>query len=86
LFVLVVLEYDYVSRLRAFLALNDIELYALAFLQIFVSFTNDSVVMDKNIFAFRALNETKTFGAIEPLNGALFFFRHDLELLSSKYC
>jgi len=38
--------------------------------------------MDKDIFAGVARNETVAFLAIEPFHGALFFFGHDLELLS----
>jgi len=64
------------------LALCNSELYALAFFKIFEAITNDSVKMHEYIFAFCALNETVPFAAIEPFDRTLFFFRHDLELLS----
>jgi hypothetical protein len=76
------LDYNDVLCLQAFLALRNVELYALAFFQIAISIANDGVVMDKYIFAFCALNESVAFATIEPLDRTLFFLGHDLELLS----
>jgi hypothetical protein len=77
-----VLDHNNVFCLQAFLALGNGKLYALALFQVFVAITNDSVEMYEYIFAFCTLNETVPFATIEPLYCTLFFFRHDLELLS----
>jgi hypothetical protein len=62
--------------------LHNGEFYALTFIQITVSIANYGIVMNEYIFAILTLNETVTFATVEPLNDALLFFRHDLELLS----
>jgi hypothetical protein len=79
------LDGDYVLRLEAFLALDNGKFYTLAFFQVAVSVANDGVEMDEYIFAFFAFNKTVAFATIEPLYGALLFFRHDLELLSKIF-
>jgi len=70
--------------LRAFLTLDNIKLYTLAFIQVAVAFSYDGVVVDENVPASIALDEAVAFRAIEPLNYTLFTVGHDLELLSSK--
>jgi hypothetical protein len=78
-----VLDHNNVLCLRAFLTLRNRELYALAFFQVAVTaIISERAEVDENIRAFCAFNETVTFAAIEPLDCALYSFRHDLELLS----
>jgi hypothetical protein len=76
------LDNGYVLRLQAFFALHDCEFNALTFIQITVSISYDGIVMNEQILAVFTFNETVAFATIEPLYGALLFFRHDLELLS----
>lgn len=77
-----ILEYDDVLSLQALGAFSNCELYALSFFQIAVTITNDGIEMDEDVFALCTGNETVAFATIEPLYRTLFFFRHDLELLS----
>jgi hypothetical protein len=68
--------------LGAFGSLGDRELYSLAFFKVAVSVAHNGAKMDKDIAAGITLNETVSLGTVEPLHNALFFFGHDLELLS----
>lgn len=81
-FVVDLLDDHFVLRLQSFLALNDYELYTLAFIQVTVSITNNGIVMDEYIITIFRFNETVAFATIEPFYGALLFFSHGLELLS----
>jgi hypothetical protein len=76
------LERYNVLRLQTFLAFDDVEFYTLAFIQVTVAVAKYGIEMYEYIFAIVTFNETVAFATIEPLYGALLFFRHDLELLS----
>jgi len=74
----------YVLRLWAFLALDNNELYPLAFLQGAIAFTYNGAEVYKHIFAIVPLDEAKAFGRIEPLDFASYAFSHDPEPPFSK--
>jgi len=76
------LESDDFLRLGAFLALGHNKFNALSFFQFAETFTLDGSVMYKDILTAFTFDEAETFDIVKPLNGALDFFRHDLELLS----
>jgi hypothetical protein len=60
----------YILRLGSLLARDLFELYALAFDQGAMTFADDRPEMNEQIFAFLSLDETITFGVIEPLDGS----------------
>ncbi len=62
--------------LRAFGALTDGELDELPFLQGTVAFRLDGAVVDENVLRAFTLDESKSFGVVEPLDFALFAFAH----------
>ena len=76
------LEGNYILRLRAFCALGYNELDLLAFVQTAETVADDGAVVYEHIIAAFAFNEAVAFFAVEPLDGALFFLGHALELLS----
>jgi hypothetical protein len=79
----IVLDHNNVLCLRAFLALRNRELYALAFFQVTVTtIISERAEMNENIRAICAFNETVAFATIEPFDCALYSVRHGLELLS----
>jgi len=67
------LEASHVRRLEALRTGGHFELDRLAFVQRLVTIRLDGREMDENIFATLALNETKAFTCVEPLNCSLFF-------------
>ncbi len=71
-------------RLKAFGTLGDTKLHPLALVKTLIAIGNDSVEMDENVLARVALDKAIAFRAVEPLNCTLFFFGHDLELLSKN--
>jgi len=64
----------YVRRLRAFLALGDLELHRVAFLQALVSLRGNCAVVNKYVRSIRAPNEPVPFCVIEPLYGSFHTF------------
>jgi hypothetical protein len=57
-----------VGRLRSFLALSNLELYFVAFLQAFVSFRRNGAVVHKNIrAAIVASNKAISLSVVKPL-------------------
>jgi hypothetical protein len=60
--------FSYVSSLRTFLALRDLEFNLITFLEAFVTFRDDRAVMHKNIGSILSPDETVTLSVIEPLN------------------
>jgi hypothetical protein len=60
-----------VRSLEAFGALRKIELDSLAFVQRPVSILLDGGIVDENILAGRALDESVTFSSVEPLHRTL---------------
>lgn len=70
------LDSDNILSLWAFLTLGDDELYALAFSQGFETGAGNSAVVSENIGAGLLFDKTKTFGFVEPFNGASSCIRH----------
>jgi hypothetical protein len=62
----------HVNGLESLRSLFDVELHLIAFVETLIAVTNYCFIMDENIFAVTAGNETKTFGSIEPLDCSLF--------------
>lgn len=58
--------------LEAFGAFFDFELNLVAFIQGLKAFAVNGLEMNENVFTAFALDETKTFGFIEPLHDSLF--------------
>jgi len=77
-------DLHHISCLGSFLPLDDFELYLIAFLKAFVSFTADRAVMYKNIRTIFASDEPKSFCIVEPLDGSP-ETRHLLFLRASCY-
>jgi ABC-type long-subunit fatty acid transport system fused permease/ATPase subunit len=67
-----------VDSLWAFFTLFDGELHLLAFLKALEALALDRSVVDKNIIAFFAFDETIAFAIIEPLDRSLNSLGHDL--------
>lgn len=65
------LQLGNVSGLRPFLAFDDFEFDLVTLLQALVAFGTDRAVMNKNIGAILAPDETKSFCIIEPLDRSL---------------
>jgi hypothetical protein len=59
-----------VCSLRTFLALGDLELNLITFLQTLVTLRSNRAVMNKDIRSIRAPDESVSFGVIEPLDGS----------------
>jgi hypothetical protein len=76
------LDNSYVRSLRAFLALDDVELDPLALLKRAESLLLDGGVVDENVLSAVSRNEAITLCVIEPLYGSRFFFFHFLLLLT----
>jgi hypothetical protein len=74
----------YVAGLQALGTAFDRELDPLAFSQVAEAFALDGGVVDENIFAALALDESVTLAAIEPLNRADDTFRHCIYSLLHK--
>ena len=71
---LVAVIHDYnVRSVRTLWPLHNLELYAISRLQRPVAFTRYVGIMDKNVRAVSAPNETITLGIAEPLDLALHF-------------
>jgi hypothetical protein len=60
-----------IGGLVALGTLDDFEFHRRAFLQVTVSVTLDGGVVDENVFATLALDESVAFCGVEPLDGAL---------------
>src|SRR5438477_12154687 len=58
----------YVGCLRPFLALHDLELDGIAFLQTLVAFSRDGAVMDEHVWPVVPSNKAVTFCVIEPFH------------------
>ena len=67
------LEASHVRRLEALGTGGNFEFDRLALVQRLVTIRLDGREVDENIFATLALNETKAFTCVEPLNCSLFF-------------
>ncbi len=71
--------------------LDDFEFHRRAFLQVTVSVTLNSGVVDENVFATLALDEPVAFRGVKPLDGALFsivthvYFYSLFVMLSVRY-
>jgi hypothetical protein len=65
----------YVAGLRTLLALDDLELDVVAFLQALVTLRRDSAVVDEDIWTVIAADEPEPLGVIEPFHFA-FNARH----------
>ncbi len=63
-------ELGYVGCLRPFLALDDLELNLVAFLQTFIAVAGDRAVMDEYIRSFVAAQEPVSLRVVEPLHRA----------------
>jgi len=61
-------EADYCVRLRALLALNNVELDFVAFFERFVSVQLDCRVVDEYIWPVFASDESVALGVVKPLN------------------
>jgi NADH:ubiquinone oxidoreductase subunit K len=53
--------------LRAFSALNDVELYFIAFFEAFVAFALDGAVVNEDVCSIIAAEEAITLRIVEPL-------------------
>src|SRR5579864_2986256 len=73
----VLLSFHNICRLRAFLALGDLELNLIAFLQALVALGGDRAVVHKHIGPIRATNEPVSFRVIEPLYGSFHTFHKE---------
>jgi len=71
---------DDVRRLRTLLALGDLKLYLVPFLQTLITLRTDGAVMNKYIRPIRASNEAVTLGIIEPFHCAFQSFHEPLFL------
>jgi hypothetical protein len=72
------LDSNNVLSLGTFLTVGDGELYCLAFCQRLESVTSNCTEVCKNVGTRLLLNKTKTFRFVEPLNGSLNSFRHNI--------
>jgi hypothetical protein len=61
-------EFGYVTGLGTFLALHDLKLYLVAFLQAFIAFGSDGAVVNKNVRAVVTTDEPEAFGIVKPFN------------------
>jgi hypothetical protein len=59
---------DYLIRLWAFLSLNDVKFYFVAFFQTFISIDLDGAVMNKNVRSIVSSDKSVPFGVVEPLD------------------
>ena len=57
------------------MALHDLELYLIAFLEALVAFRLHRAVMDENVWSTILTDESKTLSVVEPFHGA-FDSRH----------
>jgi len=64
---------DDVRRLQTFGALEQLELYNLAFVEGAISVLLDHGEMDEHVFAGGALDESVSFGSVKPLHCTLLF-------------
>ena len=75
---------DDVAGLQTLGALLDIELDALAFLEVLETITLDGGKVDKDIIAAFAGNEAVALCSVEPLDCTVDTFRHFCLLMASK--
>jgi hypothetical protein len=73
--------HGYVGCLQALGTLDNVELYALAFIQIAKAIALDRAVVDKDVVAFFPRDESITLGPIEPLDGSRYSLGHVLPLI-----
>jgi hypothetical protein len=66
------LDFTNVRCLQAFLTLLDIEFNGIAVCEILETFTGDRAIVYEYILTRFALNESKTLGAVEPLDCSFF--------------
>ena len=71
--------------LRAFRALNDVELYLITFFKAFVSFTLNRTVMNEYVCSAIAAEKAVAFCIVEPLYGALILCQWS-DSLASHVC
>lgn len=72
------LQLDYIFGLRSAVALNHIELYALAFVQGFKAFALDGAEVDEYVFAAFHFDEAKSFFSIKPFHCTCFHSSYNL--------
>ena len=65
-----------VVRLKAFLSFADRKFNELSLFQGTVAFGLDGAVVDENVLRAFTLDESESFGVVEPLDFALFAFAH----------
>jgi hypothetical protein len=75
-------NYGNVLRLGAFLTLGHGKFYALTLFEVAEAITGNGAEVYKHIRTTFAGDETETLSAIEPFDGTLDSFSHDLDLLS----
>jgi hypothetical protein len=60
----------YVTCLRTFLALDNLELYGIAFLQTLVSLSVNRTIVYENVRTVVSADEAEAFRVVEPLYGS----------------
>lgn len=70
------LRFGHAFSLRAFLSLNNLKLYIVAFLKTFVAVRLDGAIVNKNIRAIVTANETEALCIVKPFDFT-FNSRHD---------
>ncbi len=66
------LQFYYVLSLWTTVALNDVEFYALTFVERFEAFARDCAEVNEYIVAAFNFDETETFFCVEPFNCTLY--------------
>ena len=61
-------HFNYCVGLRAFLALDDLELHLIAFLKALISFRLHSAVVDENIRSTFLADKSEALGVVKPLD------------------
>jgi hypothetical protein len=75
------LQRNHILRLRAFLAIGDVEFYFLTIGQSLESFALDGAEVHEHIRTIFTLDKAKTFGFVKPFNSAS-CLRHNVYLYS----
>ncbi|AFC27233.1 hypothetical protein PM3016_253 [Paenibacillus mucilaginosus 3016] len=73
------LQLDYILGLWSAVALNHIELYALAFVQGFVAFSLNGAEVNEYVLAAFHFDEAKSFFRVKPFHCSCFHDRHSLQ-------
>src|SRR5579864_3310694 len=66
--ILSLLSFAYVGSLRSFLALHNLELHGVAFLEALVAFSGDGAVVDEHVRPVVPSYEPVAFCVVEPLH------------------